>query len=81
MERKIDHLRTQLKDGRISRREFMNRLMVLGVATTTAGSLATWAQSYTPTTVGRPGSIREAAQRASLEATMCYWGFISPIIS
>ncbi len=55
MERKIDHLRTQLKDGRISRREFMNRLMVLGVATTTAGSLATWAEQAqaAPTRGGR----------------------------
>ena len=43
MDSKIDHIKEQLMSGRITRREFAQRLMVLGIAGTSAGSLLTWA--------------------------------------
>jgi peptide/nickel transport system substrate-binding protein len=44
MDSKIDHIKEQLMSGRITRREFAQRLMVLGIAGTSAGTLLTWAE-------------------------------------
>ena len=43
MDSKIDHIKDQLKTGLITRREFAHKLMVLGIAGTSAGTLLTWA--------------------------------------
>jgi len=44
MDREIDHIKEQLMSGRITRREFAQRLMVLGIAGTSAGTLLSWAE-------------------------------------
>jgi peptide/nickel transport system substrate-binding protein len=44
MDSKIDHIKEQLMSGKITRREFAQRLMVLGIAGTSAGTLLSWAE-------------------------------------
>ena len=44
MDSKIDHIKEQLMSGRITRREFAQRLMALGIAGSSVGTLLTWAE-------------------------------------
>ena len=43
MDYKINKIKEQLMSGSITRREFAQRLMVLGIAGSSAGTLLTWA--------------------------------------
>ena len=69
MDSKIDHIRDQLKTGLITRREFAHKLMVLGIAGTSAGTLLTWADQ-TQAAGKRGGRLRAGIAHGSTTDTL-----------
>ena len=69
MDSKIDHIKEQLMSGRITRREFAQRLMVLGIAGTSAGTLLTWAKK-TQAAGKRGGRLRAGIAHGSTTDTL-----------
>jgi len=69
MDSKIDHIKDQLKTGLITRREFAHKLMVLGIAGTSAGTLLTWADQ-TQAAGKRGGRLRAGIAHGSTTDTL-----------